>query len=99
MKKDICERGVCNPDIARISTPYIRFYENRVICGEKDTKRPEESLRDYYGSMLSPGATTLFEQYNPKESSAAWLHQQTVSCHLQQYILRYARCSTACGMQ
>ncbi len=67
---NIYERVVCNPEVTAITTPYFKFYENQVICEEGDDRRLEESLRDYYGSMLALGATTLYEQYDPAQKGA-----------------------------
>ncbi len=67
MKKNIYEKVVCDPAVTPITTPYFKFYENQVICEEGDDIRLEESLRNYYGSMLALGATTLYEQYDPAQ--------------------------------
>lgn len=66
-KKDIYERVVLNNDVAQITTPYFKFYENQVHCQEGNTRLLEESIRVYYGSMLESGATTLYEEYNPEQ--------------------------------
>lgn len=70
IRKNIYERVVCDPEVTAITTPYFKFYENQVICEEGDDRRLEESLRDYYGSMLALGATTLYEQYDPAQKGA-----------------------------
>lgn len=64
-KKDIYERVVLNDQVAKITTPYFKFYENQVHCLAGNGTLLEESIRKYYGSMLATGATTLYEEYNP----------------------------------
>lgn len=67
MKRNIYENVILNPEIPEITTPYFKFYENQVICEEGDKHLLEDSLRNYYGGMLALGATTLYEQYDPKQ--------------------------------
>ena len=69
-KKNIYERVVCNDDVIQITTPYFKFYENQVHCMEGNGSLLEESIHDYYGSMLDLGATTLYEQYDPNDKGA-----------------------------
>lgn len=64
-KKDIYERVVLNDQVAQITTPYFKFYENQVHCLAGNGTLLEESIRNYYGSMLETGATTLYEEYDP----------------------------------
>ncbi|MCI7538079.1 MAG: hypothetical protein MSA51_07610 [Fusicatenibacter saccharivorans] len=66
-KKDIYERVILNEKVAQITTPYFKFYENQVHCQAGNGKLLEESIRNYYGSMLESGATTLYEEYNPEQ--------------------------------
>ena len=65
MKKDIYERVVLNDEVPQITTPYFKFYENQVHCKAGNTNLLEKSIREYYGSMLATGATTLYEEYDP----------------------------------
>ena len=64
-KSDIYERVLLNGDVAQITTPYFKFYENQVHCEHGNTVLLEQSIREYYGSMLETGATTLYEEYDP----------------------------------
>lgn len=64
-KKDIYERVVLNDEVPQITTPYFKFYENQVHCKAGNTNLLEKSIREYYGSMLATGATTLYEEYDP----------------------------------
>ncbi len=69
-KQRIYERVILNDEITPITTPYFKFYENQVHCLMGDGARLEQSLREYYGSMLELDATTLYEQYDPSERGA-----------------------------
>lgn len=73
-KQDIYQNVVLNDNVQQITTPYFKFYENQVHCeafhagyrGEHQGGASlEASLRDYYGSMLDTGATSLYEEYDP----------------------------------
>ena len=65
VKNDIYERVVLNDEVTQITTPYFKFYENQVHCKAGNTNLLEKSIREYYGSMLATGATTLYEEYDP----------------------------------
>lgn len=67
IKNSIYENVILNSEIAPITTPYFKFYENQVICKHGDMVRFERGMREYYGKMLDLGATTLYEQFNPEE--------------------------------
>ncbi len=70
-KEGIYKNVILNPRVPEITTPYFKFYENQVHCQEGNETLLEESIRNYYGSMLETGATTLYEAYDPKEQGAA----------------------------
>lgn len=75
VKQDIFERVIKNDEVAQITTPYFKFYENQVVCEhtrlDADSgKLLEDSIRNYYGSMLDTGATTLYEEYDPRLKGA-----------------------------
>lgn len=67
-KRDIYEKVVLNPEVPQITTPYFKFYENQVHCMAGNPEILEKAIRDYYGSMLETGATTLYEEFNPDMS-------------------------------
>jgi alpha-L-rhamnosidase len=69
-KKDLYERVILNDEVPQITTPYFKFYENQVHCEAGNSRLLEESIRQYYGSMLKTGATTLYEEYDPLKSGA-----------------------------
>lgn len=67
MKREIYENTILNDEVAQITTPYFKFYENQVHCEAGNQTLLEKSIRDYYGAMLETGATTLYEQFDPTE--------------------------------
>ncbi len=69
-KKEIYQRVVLNNEVAQITTPYFKFFENQVHCLEGNLQYLEDSVRDYYGGMLEAGATTLFEEFDPTKNGA-----------------------------
>lgn len=69
-KQMIYQNVILNEKVAPITTPYFTFYENQVHCLAGNSDFLEKSVREYYGSMLDTGATTLYEQYDPKETGA-----------------------------
>lgn len=68
MKADIYKNVILNDDVRQITTPYFKFYENQVHCEAGNGVLLEQSIREYYGSMLLTGATTLYEEYDPTKS-------------------------------
>lgn len=54
-------------EVSPIETPFMRFYELSALAdlGEKDFVLRE--LLSYWGGMLSLGATTFWEKYDPSE--------------------------------
>ena len=68
MKNNIYTNVILNPDVAQITTPYFKFYENQVHCQQGNGALLEASIRTYYGGMLKNGATSLYEEYNPELS-------------------------------
>lgn len=65
-KQSIYENVILNDEVLQITTPYFKFYENQVHCEAGNQKLLENSIREYYGEMLKTGATTLYEEYDPK---------------------------------
>lgn len=67
-KNNIYQKVILNNEVLQITTPYFKFYENQVHCKEGNGKLLEESIRQYYGSMIATGATSLYEEYDPNMS-------------------------------
>lgn len=66
-KRQIYRNVIMNDDVAPITTPYFKFYENQVHCLEGNTDYLDKLIGDYYGGMLETGATTLYEEYDPSQ--------------------------------
>ncbi|MBS1601826.1 MAG: sodium/solute symporter [Bacteroidetes bacterium] len=65
-QQDAVKRGVLlNDSIQKITTPYMRFYELEALCATGDQGRVLKEMKDYWGGMLSLGATSFWEQYDP----------------------------------
>lgn len=60
-----------NPQVMRITTPYMRFYEMEALCKLGRQKDVLEEMRNYWGGMLRHGATSFWEAYDAKIDSDA----------------------------
>ncbi|HLR37070.1 MAG TPA: alpha-L-rhamnosidase C-terminal domain-containing protein [Chitinophagaceae bacterium] len=67
-KEGVKDHVLLNDKVPEITTPYMRFYELEALCalGEQDYVLNE--IKDYWGGMLKLGATTFWEEYNPKDT-------------------------------
>ena len=66
-QRQILEHVLLNPDVDAITTPYMRFYELAALCKLGLQPRVLEEMKAYWGGMLSEGATSFWEKYNPYE--------------------------------
>lgn len=67
-QRDSIYRNVmCNEAVPPITTPYFKFYENRVHCEAGNIEQLEACIHDYYGAMKAHGATSLYEQFDPSQ--------------------------------
>ena len=57
--------------VARITTPYMRFYELAALAESGQQRDVTGQIKDYWGGMLRAGATCFWEQYDPKVQGAA----------------------------
>jgi hypothetical protein len=65
-------RNVLTSDtVARITTPYMRFYELAALAESGQQRYVTDQIKDYWGGMLRAGATCFWEQYDPKVQGAA----------------------------
>ena len=67
-RRDIMQSVMLNPDVAPITTPYMRFYELEVLCMDGLHTQVLKEMRDYWGGMLREGATSFWEKYVPSET-------------------------------
>jgi len=51
-------------------TPYMRFYELEALCAMGEQDYVLLQMKDYWGGMLSLGATSFWEEYNPAKQGA-----------------------------
>ena len=70
---DIMQSVMLNPDVAPITTPYMRFYELEVLCMDSLHTQVLKEMRDYWGGMLREGATSFWEKYVPTEQGTQHL--------------------------
>ncbi len=56
-----------NDSIQQITTPYMQFYELEALCAMGEQKHVLQQIKDYWGGMLSRGATSFWEKYDPNE--------------------------------
>jgi hypothetical protein len=67
-RQTILERVLKNPDIPAISTPYMRFYELTVLAELNEIEYVLSEMKEYFGGMLSLGATSFWEAYDKTQS-------------------------------
>jgi SSS family transporter len=56
-----------NDSIQKITTPYMNFYALEALCAMGDQRQVLKEMKDYWGGMLSLGATSFWEKYDPAE--------------------------------
>ena len=81
-QESIIRNVLDNPDVAPITTPYFQFFELWALCKIGRTAQALDRVRAYWGGMLSLGATTFWEQFDPR---------QTFPAHYAMYNLKYDR--------
>ncbi|PWS28816.1 alpha-rhamnosidase [Pedobacter yonginense] len=62
-----------NNNIAKITTPYMRFYELEALCAMGEQSYVLKEMKTYWGGMLALGATSFWEEYNPDKKGAEHL--------------------------
>jgi alpha-L-rhamnosidase len=62
----IIKNVIYNKEIAPITTPYFEFYELDAMCKIGDFKYVTDMLDSYWGGMIKLGATTIWEEFDPK---------------------------------
>ncbi len=65
MISSIIKNVIENDAVPPITTPYFKYYELEALCMVGHTSHVAERIRSYWGGMLSLGATTFWEEYNP----------------------------------
>ena len=72
-KKTIKDSVLLNSDILKITTPYMRFYELEALCALGEQDKVMQEMKAYWGGMLTEGATSFWEKYNPDETGVQHL--------------------------
>lgn len=62
----ITKKVLENNEITAITTPYFEFFELMALCKMGRFTRVLNMLDSYWGGMLDLGATTIWEEYDPK---------------------------------
>ncbi|HBL40767.1 MAG TPA: alpha-rhamnosidase, partial [Ruminococcaceae bacterium] len=57
-----------NETVAPITTPYFKLYELMALCRLGKIEPMQQYLTEYWGGMLSLGATSIWEAYDPTQS-------------------------------
>ena len=72
-KLGVKKNVLLNDSIAKITTPYMRFYELEALCAMGEQSYVLKEMKDYWGGMLKLGATSFWEEYNPDKKGAEHL--------------------------
>jgi len=64
-KLAVKQHVLLNDSIQKITTPYMRFYELEALCAMGEQPYVLQQMKSYWGGMLSLGATSFWEEYNP----------------------------------
>lgn len=63
--ESILQNVLKNDEITQITTPYFKGYELDVLARLGELDDVEKLLDSYWGGMISLGATTVWEEYDP----------------------------------
>jgi hypothetical protein len=69
-KRSVKTNVLQNDNIQQITTPYMQFYELEALCAMGEQKHVLKKIKDYWGGMLTNGATSFWEKYDPQEHGA-----------------------------
>lgn len=72
-KMAVKEHVLLNDKIAKITTPYMRFYELEALCAMGEQPYVLKEMKSYWGGMLKLGATSFWEEYNPDKKGVEHL--------------------------
>lgn len=68
---EICRHVLENDAVPAITTPYFKFYELLALSSLKGPEEAQRMLLSYWAGMLKRGATTVWEEFDPKVSGMA----------------------------
>ncbi|UKT65428.1 amylo-alpha-1,6-glucosidase [Pedobacter mucosus] len=72
-KLEVKKNVLLNDSIAKITTPYMRFYELEALCAMGEQSYVLKEMKSYWGGMLKLGATSFWEEYNPDKKGTEHL--------------------------
>lgn len=65
-RESIVNRVILNSDVPEIKTPYFKFYELDLMGQLGKLDNVKKQIEEYWGGMLKLGATTFWEEYDPR---------------------------------
>ena len=65
--KEILEHVLKNDEVTPITTPYFKLFELMAFGKMGAMEEAQKYIRSYWGGMIELGATTIWEQFDPKE--------------------------------
>nr|WP_276902472.1 amylo-alpha-1,6-glucosidase [Pedobacter kyonggii] len=72
-KLAVKENVLLNDKVAKITTPYMRFYELEALCAMGEQPYVLKEMKNYWGGMLKLGATSFWEEFNPDKKGTEHL--------------------------
>lgn len=72
-KLGVKKNVLLNDKVAKITTPYMRFYELEALCAMGEQSYVLKEMKGYWGGMLKLGATSFWEEYNPDKKGVEHL--------------------------
>ncbi|TCC90026.1 alpha-rhamnosidase [Pedobacter frigiditerrae] len=72
-KLEVKKNVLLNDKVAKITTPYMRFYELEALCAMGEQLYVLKEMKNYWGGMLKLGATSFWEEYNPDKRDTGHL--------------------------
>lgn len=72
-KQEVKKYVLLNDSIAKITTPYMHFYELEALCTMGEQSYVLKQMKDYWGGMLNLGATSFWEEYDPSKKGTEHL--------------------------
>jgi alpha-L-rhamnosidase len=72
-KRGVKRQVLLNEKVQKITTPYMRFYELEAFCAMGEQAYVLKEMKNYWGGMLSLGATSFWEAYDPTKKGVEHL--------------------------
>ncbi|RZK18073.1 MAG: alpha-rhamnosidase, partial [Hymenobacter sp.] len=72
-QQQVKQSVLLNPQVPKITTPYMRFYELEALCALGEQPYVLQEMKSYWGGMLDLGATSFWEEYDPTKKGTEHL--------------------------